>query len=102
MSLTVCIRLNPAKLKNPEIGLRHSVPENIEEFSNGQIKSDGFDYAQNSEDMLIYMKADSEAALKFVLEVIEHTEVDGNDLAPAATVTVIDANKSQRQIFPMG
>ena len=102
MSLTICIRLNPAKLKNPEIGLRHSIPETIEELSSGQITSDGFDYIKDSQDMLIYMKTDSESTLKFVLEVIEHTEVDGNDLAPAATVTVIDANKSQRQIFPMG
>lgn len=46
---TIVIVLNPSKLENPDLDLRYTVPERIEEVSAGAIQDNGYDYIDPEE-----------------------------------------------------
>ena len=46
---TLVLVLNPSNLENPELDLRYTVPERIEEVSAGAIQDNGYDYIDPEE-----------------------------------------------------
>ena len=104
---TIVIRLDPAKLQNPDLDLRYDIPDMLAERSGGLIADGGYDYETAGDAMHIYLRAsDVSAALPHVLSLIETERVHDNALAPAAQVGVSEADAENavefRVVYPLG
>ncbi len=84
---TILIRLEPARLANPDADLRYVLPDRLVEASRGRLRDDGFDYEDGTDAMLVFLAADDLAAvLPDVIDLLENHDVLGNRLADAAIV----------------
>jgi hypothetical protein len=84
---SIAIKIAPDKLANPNLDLRYVLPDLIAGRSGNTIQDDGYDYAADSDAMLVYLTTgDLEKALPVVIEVIENVEVLGNCLKDAVIV----------------
>lgn len=98
---SIVIRLDPAKLTEPDLDLRYDIPSELAERSAGLLKDDGYDYEDAPPNaMLIYLQTSNlDAALPFVISYIETERPFGNDLRTAATVGVSSAEPSDATSF---
>jgi hypothetical protein len=86
---TICVRLDPRKLSNPDADLRYVLPDRIREESCGEVTDDGYDYIGDVPFLLLFMKADDiDQGLLWVLSVLEHDTTFGNDFLQGAVVAV--------------
>ena len=46
---TIIIVLDSKKMNNPDLDIRYVLPDRIEEYSNGLIRDNGYDYISNNE-----------------------------------------------------
>jgi len=46
---TVIIKLDSAKMSNPDLDIRCNLPERIEKLSNGTVRENDFDYISGTE-----------------------------------------------------
>ena len=86
---TVILRLDPAKLGNPDLDLRYVLPELIVARSGGRLTDEGYDYADDDGGaapcLLLFLGAeDADAALPVVLEILKTERVLDNDLSSVA------------------
>ena len=44
---TIIIVLNAKKMSNPNLDIRYTLPERIEEYTNNQVKDIGYDYSNH-------------------------------------------------------
>lgn len=104
---SIVIRLDPAKLENPDADLRYEIPDRLARRSGGLIRDDGYDYESNEDVMQIYLKtADLALALPQVVAFLETERLHGNQLALAAQVGISESDASAaaefRVVFPPG
>src|SRR5262249_25029749 len=86
---TVVLRLDPSLLDNPDLDLRYALVDLLAEQSGGVIADDGYDYVQDSNLLLLFLKASRpQVALACVLDVIENVRVLGNDLRQGVVVAI--------------
>jgi len=86
---TIVIKLEPARLTNPDLDLRYRLPSLLAERSEGVIKDDGYDYVGPSQAMALFLEAsDLKRAIACIMDVIANHHVLENDLRFAATVAV--------------
>jgi len=98
----IALKLEPKLLSNPDVDLRHTLPELLVKRSGGVIQADGYDYVGPSRALLIYLKTgDLERAKACVSEVIANERVLDNDLRRAVTVAVWQGEKLE-VIYPPG
>lgn len=92
----IVVRLNAGALANPDLDLRYVLPDLLAERSGGAIRYNGYDYANEGADLVLFLKADRPGeVVGLVIEVIENVAVLDNDLRPAATVTVEEDGRSE-------
>ena len=97
---TIAIRIDPQMLDNPNADIRYKLPDLLAERSGGTIDSDGYDYAGDSNLMLLFLKAsDLKAAVACILDVIEKVRLFGNDLRKSVVVA-IERDGGHDVIFP--
>ncbi len=104
---SIVIRLDPAKLDNPDLDLRYDIPDLLAQRSDGVISDDGYDYEVEGGAMHIYLATtDNTRALPFVLTLLLEDRLHGNRLADAATVAVSDVPAVDalefRVVYPAG
>jgi hypothetical protein len=91
---TIAIKLDPARLTNPDADMRYTLPEMLAERSGGVIEDDGYDYVGPSHAMVVFLKvSDLERATSCITEVIANVRVLENDLRTAATVAIQRGDK---------
>jgi hypothetical protein len=97
---SIVIRLDPAKLENPDADLRYEIPDRLAQRSAGLIQDDGYDYESSGDVMQIYLKtADLDSALLQVVAFLETEGLHGNQLARAAEVGVSESDASAATEF---
>src|SRR5262249_30562971 len=97
---TIYVRLDPRRLQNPDADIRYLLPDLIVEQSCGVVKDDGYDYVGDAPYLLLFLKADDVDQGKiWVLDVLEHEDVAGNDLLAAAVVAV-ERNGQKEVVYP--
>jgi hypothetical protein len=80
---SIVLRLDPSKLDNPDLDLRHVIPDLLSERSNGAIRDNGYDYEGegNRPILALYLLADDlDAALAIVRAFLATESVLGNQL----------------------
>jgi hypothetical protein len=84
---SIVIKIDPDKLLDPNLDMRYVLPDLIAERSGNFIQDDGYDYASQSDAMLVYLTTgDLQKALPMVIDVIENATVLGNCLKNAVIV----------------
>jgi hypothetical protein len=100
---TVILRLDPAKLSNPDLDIRYMLPDLIVERSGGKLADNGYDYARDGATpcLLLFLSADdADATLPVVLEVLKSERVLNNDLSEVAVA--IEDGHGFRVVHPPG
>jgi hypothetical protein len=94
---SVLIRLDPRRMENPDTDLRYVIPNRLAELSNGILTDSGFDYEEGTDAMLIYLSTENlNAALPFVIELLEKEMIHDNRLADSATVGTSPLDEVER------
>lgn len=94
---SVLIRLDPCRMENPDTDLRYVVPDRLAEISSGILTDSGYDYEEGTDAMLIYLSTDNlDAALPFVIELLENEIVHENRLAVSAKVGTSPLDQTER------
>lgn len=85
---TIIITLDSRKMDNPDLDIRYILPDRIDEYTDGQIVDNGFDYI-TGDIMGIWLETEnaSENVYK-VISLIESEEILDNDLSRAAEVFI--------------
>lgn len=84
---SIVIKIDPDKLLDQNLDMRYVLPDLIAARSGNFIQDDGYDYASQSDAMLVYLTTgDLQKALPIVIDVIENDDVLGNCLKDAVIV----------------
>lgn len=85
---TLTIRLDPARLPNPDTDIRYVLPDLIADRSGGSVRADGYDY-DDQDVITIFLDVDSRAdALELVRRILRTERIFGNELGGVARVGV--------------
>jgi hypothetical protein len=85
----IVLRLDPARLANPDAALRHVLPECLAERSGGTVRGEGHGATADGTAMLLYLRAEQlDEALACLADVVENVPVLDNDLRPALVAAV--------------
>lgn len=90
---TIIIKLTPEKLENPDLDLCYSIPDRIEEVSNGKILDNGYDYLDDAPGSLssigIWLKTDSAREdYPMIVELFCKEKIMGNDLSSSVEIYI--------------
>lgn len=101
---TIIITLNSDKMDNPDLDIRYELPDRIDEYTDGAITDNGYDYLDN-DIMGIWLETDDAAGnVAKVIQLIESEEILENDLTKSAQVFISEedcAELSQcRKVYP--
>jgi len=98
----IAIKIDPARLTNPDADMRYALPDLLSERSGGVIRDDGYDYISSSNLMVVFLRVtDLERARACITDVITNVRVLENDLRQAATVAVQRGEKYET-FYPAG
>ncbi len=94
----IAIKLNPAKLENPDLDLRYLIPDRISALTGGKITDDGYDYIDDA--MIIFMGSNTpkKDAIK-VWEILKSETFLENDLSRSAIVAISENNDEEFDSF---
>ena len=91
---TIIVLLNPGRLENPDMDLRYSVPDRIEEVSNNVIQSNGYDFV-DAEDgqpgplMGIWLETENASEnWPIISNLFQEEKFIGNDLSKSAQIYI--------------
>jgi hypothetical protein len=101
---TIAIKLDPARLNNPDLDIRYNLSDLIEAATMGQISADGYDYVEEDNNpIVVFLKsAQPLEDVKVVLDVLRQNTVCGNDLLPVVVVAVSDETGRYVVVHPPG
>ena len=87
---TITLKLNPAKLANPDLDIRYVLPNLLAEKSELLIQEDGYDYEEDGTDaLLLYLQTmNLEKALICIYDVMANVKVLGNNLNDAIEIII--------------
>lgn len=69
---TIIIKLDSRKMQNPDLDIRYTLPERIEEITSGRITDNGYDYITDTE-LGIWLETENAGEMfSFVTGIIEN------------------------------
>ena len=80
---TLVLKIDPARLENPDADLRYVLPRTLCEYSRGVLQDDGYDYSSRQEMLLFFLADDSANGAAIITDFIENARVLENDLRGA-------------------
>ncbi len=84
----IAIKLNPRDLPNPDADLRYRIPDLIADATNGRIRDDGYDYADD-EIMIVYLLCDDpKADVTDVIRTLRANEICDNRILDSAVIGI--------------
>ncbi len=101
---TIIITLNPEQMDNPDLDIRYLLPDRIDEFTEGAVTDNGYDYLEN-DIMGIWLETEDAAGnVEKVIHLIESEEILENDLTKAAAVYISEEDcaglEQCRKVYP--
>ena len=101
---TILILLDSEKMENPDLDIRYLLPDRIDEYTDGQIRDNGYDYL-NGDVMGIWLETeDAEANVEKVIELITSEQILENDLSKSAEIYISEEDSAElencRKVFP--
>ena len=85
---TIIITLDSRKMDNPDLDIRYILPDRIDEYTDGQITDNGFDYI-TGDIMGIWLETENAYEnVDKVISLIESDDILDNDLSRAAEVFI--------------
>jgi len=93
---SVALRLEPAKLENPDLELRWELERRLKNhLPDLEVVEDGFGFCRHSDAMLIsYASVDAGRVVAALVQVLENEEVLGNRLANGAMLATAPAEST--------
>ena len=68
---TIIIVLDAQKMTNPDLDIRYILPDRIEEYTNGAVKDNGYDYISDTKLGIWLETADAENSVKDIAELLK-------------------------------
>jgi hypothetical protein len=99
----IVLRLDPARLANPDLALRQVLPEFLAECSGGTIRGEGHGATADGTALLLFLRAEKlDEALACIADVVENVPVLDNDLRPALLAAVRRPSGDYQVVYPRG
>ena len=101
---TIIITLDSRKMDNPDLDIRYILPDRIDEYTDGQITDNGFDYI-TGDIMGIWLETENASEnVDKVISLIESEEILDNDLSRTAEVFISEEECAEleqcKRIYP--
>ena len=101
---TIIITLDSRKMDNPDLDIRYILPDRIDEYTDGQITDNGFDYI-TGDIMGIWLETeDASENVDKVISLIESEEILDNSLSRAAEVFISEEECAEleqcKRVYP--
>lgn len=101
---TIIITLDSRKMDNPDLDIRYILPDRIDEYTDGQITDNGFDYI-TGDIMGIWLETeDASENVDKVISLIESEEILDNDLSRSAEVFISEEECAEleqcKRVYP--
>ena len=102
---TIIIVLNAKKMSNPNLDIRYTLPERIEEYTNNQVKDNGYDYISDTK-LGLWLETDSSVNnVEKIIQLINTERFFLNDLSKVAEIYISDEESASfencRKIYPI-
>ena len=101
---TILIVLDSEKMDNPDLDIRYLLPDRIQEYTDGQIVDNGYDYLDNDEMGIWLDTDDAEQNVEKVIELIKSEQILDNDLSRAAEIYISEEDCATldqcRKVYP--
>ena len=101
---TILITLDSTQMDNPDLDIRYLLPDRIDEYTEGAVRDNGYDYLDNDV-MAIWLETEDAAGnVEKVISLIESEEILDNDLTKAAVVYISEEDSAElekcRRVYP--
>ena len=101
---TIIITLDSRKMDNPDLDIRYILPDRIDEYTDGQIADNGFDYI-TGDIMGIWLETENASEnVDKVISLIESEEILDNNLSRAAEVFISEEECAEleqcKRVYP--
>ncbi len=103
---TVIISMDSRKMENPDLDIRYTLPDRIEEWSGGAVTDDGYDYVDEDGHILaVWLETeDAEGWWPRIVELLKAEKFEDNDLSKTAVVLISEEETAEieacRQVYP--
>lgn len=101
---TIIIVLDPKKMTNPDLDIRYTLPERIEEYTNNEVTDNGYDYIGGDKLGIWLETADAGKRVQAVIELIKAEQFLENDLSEVAQIYVSEQDCAKLedciQVYP--
>ena len=102
----IVISMDSRKMTNPDLDIRYLLPDRIEEWSQGALTDDGYDYVdQDGHILAVWLETgDPEGWWPKVVELLKTEQFCDNDLSQSALVLIAEESGAEimkcRQVWP--
>jgi myo-inositol-hexaphosphate 3-phosphohydrolase len=101
---TIIITLDPAQMDNPDLDIRYLLPDRIDEYTEGAVRDNGYDYLDN-DIMAIWLETEDAAGnVEKVITLIESEEILENNLSKAAVIYISEEDSAEldqcKKVYP--
>lgn len=101
---TILITLDSTQMDNPDLDIRYLLPDRIDEYTEGTVRDNGYDYLDNDV-MAIWLETEDAAEnVEKVISLIESEEILENDLRKAAVVYISEEDSAEleqcKKVYP--
>ncbi len=103
---TIIISMDSRKMENPDLDIRYTLPDRIEEWSEGAVRDNGYDYTdEKSFGLAVWLETeDAEAWWPKIVELLKTEKFCENDLSKTARVLISEEETAEieacRQVYP--
>jgi len=102
---TIIIVLDAQKMTNPDLDIRYILPDRIEEYTNGAVKDNGYDYISDTKLGIWLETADAENSVKDIAELLKTEKFSDNDLSKTADIYISETECAEiencRKFYPL-
>ena len=102
----IVISMDSRKMENPDLDIRYLLPDRIEEWSEGAVLDDGYDYVDEEGHILaVWLETeDAEGWWPKIVELLKTEQFCENDLSRSAQVLISEESGAEfekcRQVWP--
>ena len=102
----IIISMDSRKMENPDLDIRYTLPDRIEEWSQGAVQDNGYDYVDEKGHILaVWLKTeDAEGWWPKIVELLKTEKFCENDLSRSALVLISEESGAEfekcRQVWP--
>lgn len=102
----IVISMDSRKMANPDLDIRYLLPDRVEEWSEGAVTDDGYDYVDEQGHILaVWLETeDVEGWWPKIVELLKAEQFMDNDLSQSALVLISEESGAEydqcRQVWP--